>query len=174
MNSPSRSNMSQEAVREFLAETQESLEQVESGLVTLEQNPGASGETAGVPRMFRILHSIKGTCGFLGYPKLEELAHVGENLLGRVRDGLLPIDATVVTALLSVMDAIREVLEHIEAENEEGDRESGEKPGVHQGAVRLRRRRRNWCGWARSPWRVRTVTVAVPSPLSCGVPTATV
>jgi two-component system chemotaxis sensor kinase CheA len=121
MSSQSSSRLTRQSIREFLLETQESLGQVEAELIKLDQDPETRnhpGTSAG--RMFRLLHSIKGTCGFLGYPKVEELAHVGENLLGRIRDGMLEIDATVITAMLSIVDAIREVLDHIESERNEG------------------------------------------------------
>jgi two-component system chemotaxis sensor kinase CheA len=124
MSSSSSPKLSQAALREFLLETQESLEQVEVALVELERNPRlADASAAGVGRMFRLLHSVKGSCGFLGYPKLEELAHVGESLLNRIRERILPVDKTVISALLSVVDAIREVVDHIEAENNEGHRD---------------------------------------------------
>ncbi len=101
MSSSSSSNLSKESIREFLLESQASLEQVEAELIKFERNPHTSEHSkTSASRMFRLLHSIKGTCGFLGYPKVEELAHVGENLLGRIREGLLDIDATVITALL--------------------------------------------------------------------------
>ena len=114
---------SPDAVRAFLIETHEVLEQVESDLLVLERDSRSGDIAPAVARMFRMLHSIKGSCGFLGYPKLEELAHVGESLLGRIREGILPVDGTVASALLSIIDAIREVLIHIESENNEGDRD---------------------------------------------------
>jgi two-component system chemotaxis sensor kinase CheA len=122
MSSHSSSRLSQQSIREFLLETQESLGQIEAELINLDQSEEARKhpETSS-GRMFRLLHSIKGTCSFLGYPKVEELAHVGENLLGRVRDGLLSFDATVVNALLAIVDAIREVIDHIESEQTEGN-----------------------------------------------------
>lgn len=116
-------HLSHEAIREFLIEAQEGLERVEADLVELERDPHTADAPSSVGRMFRTLHSIKGTCGFLGYPKLEEIAHVGENLLGRIREGVLQIDATVIAALLSVVDAVREVLNHIASENDEGNQD---------------------------------------------------
>jgi two-component system, chemotaxis family, sensor kinase CheA len=121
--SQSSPHLSQEAIREFLIEAQEGLERVETDLVELERDPHAPDAASAVGRMFRTLHSIKGTCAFLGYPKLEEIAHVGENLLGRIREGVLQIDASVIAALLSVVDAVREVLNHIASENDEGNQD---------------------------------------------------
>ena len=68
---------------EFLTETSESLDSLDSELVRLEQNPN-DPELLG--NIFRLVHTIKGTCGFLGLPRLESVAHAGENVLGNFRD----------------------------------------------------------------------------------------
>src|SRR3546814_10555948 len=73
---------------EFLTETNESLAELDVELVRLEQNPN---DKALLGNIFRLMHTIKGTCGFLGLPRLESVAHAGENVLGKVRDGELEV-----------------------------------------------------------------------------------
>ena len=81
-------------LREFLTETNESLDRVDAELVRFEQEPN-NGEILG--NIFRLVHTIKGTCGFLGLPRLEALAHSAENLMGEFRDGM-PVTTEAVTA----------------------------------------------------------------------------
>jgi two-component system chemotaxis sensor kinase CheA len=75
-----------EILNEFLVESYEGLDQLDRDILELEQN-GGSTETIG--RVFRCIHTIKGTCGFLGFGTLESVTHVGENLLSRVREGTI-------------------------------------------------------------------------------------
>jgi len=84
--------------------------------VDLEQNPSAD-KLAGI---FRTIHTIKGTSGFLGYGKLESITHVGENLLSRLRDGDLALDAAITSGLLALVDGVRRILAAIEADGTEG------------------------------------------------------
>jgi two-component system, chemotaxis family, sensor kinase CheA len=107
-----------EVVAEFLVECHEGLEDYDRGLLSLEQDPG---DTEVLGRVFRTMHSIKGTCGFLGFAGLEAVAHAGENLLGLIRDGELAADARVADVLLAAGDAIREILSRIERTGQEGD-----------------------------------------------------
>jgi two-component system chemotaxis sensor kinase CheA len=104
-------------VREFLIETSENLAQLDIDLVTLEKEPR---ERETLARVFRTLHTVKGTAGFLGLAKLQAVAHAGENLLGRLRAGELTFNPEIATALLGVVDAIREVLTALEATEQEG------------------------------------------------------
>jgi len=97
--------MSDDIVREFLVESNENLDSLDRELVQLEKNP-ANRET--LASVFRTIHTIKGTCGFLGFTKLESVAHVGENLLSRLRDGELALNPEITTALLRMVDAIRQ------------------------------------------------------------------
>ena len=120
-------------VREFLLETNENLGQLDLDLVTLEREPGDREILA---RVFRTLHTIKGTAGFLGLAKLQALSHAGENLLGRLRAGELLFDAEIATALLAVVDAIRKILAAIETTEQEGD---GDYSSVVQSLERLTR-----------------------------------
>ncbi|HTV21972.1 MAG TPA: chemotaxis protein CheW [Polyangiaceae bacterium] len=106
-----------DVLREFLEESSEGLDQVDVDLVALEQTPDAPEI---VSRIFRTLHSIKGTCGFLGFAKLEKLAHAGESLLSALRDRTLAMTPAIASALLRTMDGIREMLAHIQATRAEG------------------------------------------------------
>lgn len=109
---------SNEILNEFLVESYEGLDQLDLDLVELEQS-GANAELIG--RVFRCVHTIKGTCGFLGFGVLESVAHVGENLLSKVRDGSIVITPPLTTALLRLNDALRGMLGRIERDGQEGD-----------------------------------------------------
>lgn len=105
-------------VREFLLETNENLAQLDLDLVTLEKEPG---ERETLARVFRTLHTVKGTAGFLGLSRLQAVSHAGENLLSRLRNGDLTFNPEIANALLGVVDVIREVLGNLEATEQEGD-----------------------------------------------------
>jgi two-component system chemotaxis sensor kinase CheA len=107
-----------EVVREFLIETNESLAKLDLDLVTLEKNP-SEGET--LARVFRTLHTVKGTAGFLGLDKLQAVAHAAENLLSRLRDGHLHFNPEIASVLLAVVDAVRQMLQAVEATEKDGD-----------------------------------------------------
>ena len=106
-----------ELTREFLIESQEGLDRMERCLTDLEQRPDGSALLA---EIFRSVHTIKGTTGFLGYKQLERLAHSGENLLGLLRDGKLAANAPVITGLLHLLDGLRAILKSIETDETEG------------------------------------------------------
>ena len=107
-------------VREFLVESNENLDQLDRNLVALEKDPKAENILASI---FRTIHTIKGTSGFLGFSKLESLTHVGESLLSKMRDGELLLNAEITSGLLVMVDAVREMLANIEATGQEGDRD---------------------------------------------------
>jgi len=107
-----------ELTREFLIESQEGLDRMERCLTDLEERPDDAALLADI---FRSVHTIKGTTGFLGFKRLEELAHSGENLLGMLREGKLKVSAPIITALLHLLDGLRSILKTIEAEDSEGD-----------------------------------------------------
>ncbi len=109
-----------EIVKEFLVESYENLDRLDRELVGLEKNPEDRDALGSV---FRTIHTIKGTCGFLGFNKLEAVAHVGENLLTRLRDRQLTLTPEITTALLSMVDAVRQMLSQIEAAGQEGERD---------------------------------------------------
>ena len=107
-------------VQDFLVESYENLDRLDRELVGLEKNPHDREALASV---FRTIHTIKGTCGFLGFTKLEKVAHVGENLLTRLRDGQLTLSPELTTALLGMVDAVRQMLNQIEVSGQEGERD---------------------------------------------------
>ena len=99
-------------LREFLTETNESIATLDVELVNLEQNPNNPGL---IDNIFRLVHTIKGTCGFLGLPRLESVAHAGENVLGKFRDGKLVVTPPAVSLILEALDRIKELLAALEA-----------------------------------------------------------
>ena len=123
-------------LREFLTETNESLDRVDAELVRFEQEPN-NGEILG--NIFRLVHTIKGTCGFLALPRLETLAHAAENLMGKFRDGM-PVTTDAVTLILSTIDRIKTILDAIETQEREpaGDDarpdRTAQSHGAHGGA----------------------------------------
>src|SRR5271167_1885873 len=90
---------------------------MERCLTELEERP-QDGEL--LADIFRSVHTIKGTTGFLGYSRLELLSHAGENLLGTLRDGELLANAEIISALLELMDGLRAILQAIETTGDEG------------------------------------------------------
>jgi two-component system chemotaxis sensor kinase CheA len=108
----------QEVIREFLLETHENLAQLDLDLVALEKAP-ADAET--LARVFRTLHTVKGTAGFLGLPRLQGVAHAAENLLSRLRSGKQVFNAAIASALLAAVDAVRKMLAALEATQGEGE-----------------------------------------------------
>src|SRR5580698_2508768 len=105
-------------VKEFLVESYENLDRLDRELVGLEKNPN---DRDALSSIFRTIHTIKGTCGFLGFNKLEKVAHVGENLLTRLRDGQLILNPEITTALLGMVDAVRQMLKEIDSTGQDGD-----------------------------------------------------
>ncbi|MEY4513062.1 MAG: hypothetical protein RLZZ450_5184 [Pseudomonadota bacterium] len=114
--------MVDEILQEFLMESRESLDQLDRELVLLEEDPRNKARLASI---FRTVHTIKGTAGFFQFAKLESVAHVGENLLSRLRDGVIVLETTRTTALLAMVDAIRVLLGQIETSEAEGEGEYG-------------------------------------------------
>jgi two-component system, chemotaxis family, sensor kinase CheA len=112
-----------ELTREFLIESQEGLDRMERCLTELEARPD---DAALLGDIFRSVHTIKGTTGFLGFKRLEKLAHAGENLLGLLRDGKLIADRPLITGLLHLLDGLRSILKLIEIEAGEGSEEDTE------------------------------------------------
>lgn len=105
-------------VQEFLVETREYIEQIDQDLLTLEQ-AGSSREVLG--RIFRNFHSIKGCAQFLGFPKLSGVSHIGESLLSKLRDDQLKVTPEIITGMLAVTDATREMLEQITNTGKDGE-----------------------------------------------------
>ncbi len=107
-----------EMVREFLIESAENLEQLDRELLQLEANP-RDLQTVNV--IFRIIHTIKGTCGFFDFKTLESVSHVGENLLDSIRSGRIVATDEVVTALLKLTDTIKALLANVAETGAEGN-----------------------------------------------------
>jgi len=99
-------------VSDFIAETREGLEALDSELVRFEQQPEDPETLSGI---FRLIHTIKGTCGFLGLMRLQTVAHAAENVLGGFRDGVVPVTPTAVSAVLDTVDLIRSLVDALAA-----------------------------------------------------------
>ncbi|HYJ31951.1 MAG TPA: chemotaxis protein CheA [Candidatus Binatia bacterium] len=112
--------MDEGILAEFLAESFENLAQVEHDLVALERDPEDRKRIGGI---FRAVHTIKGTCGFFGFKKLEALAHAGENLLSRLRCGEIAFTPGLADTLLRLVDALHAILSAIETTRSEGDQQ---------------------------------------------------
>jgi two-component system chemotaxis sensor kinase CheA len=109
-----------EIIKEFLTESQEGLDQLDNKFVVLEQNPEDRETLASI---FRTVHTIKGTCGFLGFTHLEKLTHAGENLLSLLRDGKLRFTQDMASALLNMLDAVRVMISTVEQTETDGDQD---------------------------------------------------
>ena len=109
---------SEEELSEFLVESGESLDRLDEELLALETDP-ESGES--MASIFRTVHTIKGTCGFLGFSRLERVSHEGENLLAKLRDGEISMSRSIADALLELEDALRSMLAAIAATGSDGD-----------------------------------------------------
>ena len=109
-----------EIVQEFLVESHENLDQLDRDLVALEREPGSRDLLGSI---FRTIHTIKGTSGFLAFGKLEAVTHVGENLLARLRDGKMSMTPQTTDVLLAMVDTVRDLLSAIEQHGNEGDAE---------------------------------------------------
>ena len=103
-------------LREFLTETNESLAVMDLELVKLEQSPE---DPKLLGSIFRIVHTIKGTCGFLGLPRLERVAHAAENVLGKIRDGEMVVSREAISLVLESLDGIKALLAALEEKETE-------------------------------------------------------
>src|SRR5579885_3118418 len=102
-------------LREFVTETNESLDVVDVELVRFEQEPNNAKI---LDNVFRLVHTIKGTCGFLGLPRLEALAHAAEALMGKFRDGA-PATSEAVSVILASIDRIKSILDALARDQRE-------------------------------------------------------
>ena len=115
-----------ELLSEFLTETSESLSLLDVQLVELERNPN---DPELLSDIFRLVHTIKGTCGFLGLPRLEGVAHASENVLGKIRDNELDVTPAAITLVLESIDVIKELLAVLEETESEPDGDDSELIG---------------------------------------------
>jgi two-component system chemotaxis sensor kinase CheA len=99
-------------IADFLTETGEGLAGLDAALLRLERHPD---DARTIGEIFRLIHTIKGTCGFLGLSRLEKVAHAGENVLGRYREGSLAVTSGGVSLILRVVDRVREIMTGLEA-----------------------------------------------------------
>ncbi len=104
-----------ELLNDFLIETSEHIEAAGDLLVAFEREPSNKGT---ITKIFRLVHTIKGTCGFLGLSRLEHLAHVTEALIGRLRDGA-PAAPETVSAILASVDRVKFILGWLEKTGKE-------------------------------------------------------
>jgi two-component system chemotaxis sensor kinase CheA len=114
---------SDDIVKEFLIESYENLDRLDRELITLEQNPEDRDILSSI---FRTIHTIKGTSGFLTFSQLGAVAHAGESLLGRLRDDQLVLNREITSALLATVDAVRQILTSIELSGIEGVRDDSD------------------------------------------------
>jgi len=102
-------------LQEFLTETGENLDTVDSELVRFEQEPNNRDILRNI---FRLVHTVKGTCGFIGLPRLEALTHAAESVIGQFRDGA-SVSAIAVTAILETIDRVKDILSELAEKGEE-------------------------------------------------------
>src|SRR5689334_20342011 len=107
-----------EVVKDFLVESYENLDRLDQDFVELDKQPS----TQTLVIIFRTIHTMKGIFCFLGFSKLESVAHAGESLLSLLRDRELQLNQPITDALLAMVDAVREMLAHIETGENEGER----------------------------------------------------
>ncbi len=112
-----------EILKEFLVESYENLDRMDREMLALEGDPTQRDVLHDI---FRTIHTLKGASGFLGLSKIESIAHVGETLLSRLRDGALRLDAEMADALLALVDKLRKLLSNIEASGGEGNEDVSE------------------------------------------------
>ncbi len=117
--------MSQDSdiVKEFLIESYDNLNRLDSCLIELEKDPS---NTEILADAFRTIHTLKGSSGFLAFSKIESVAHVGEDLLSNLREGKLRLDSAITSGLLSMVDVLRQILSNVETSSKEGKVECAE------------------------------------------------
>ncbi|MCU1492407.1 MAG: cheA 2 [Acidimicrobiaceae bacterium] len=156
-----------EIVQEFLVETNENLDQLDQDLVALESDPHSRELLSSV---FRTIHTVKGTTGFLGFGRLEEISHAAESLLSELRDGRLELTAPRTDALLEVVDAIRALLSAIERTGGEGD---GDLSALIARIQDLQRIDESQSDSPQQPSATAPVATALPPPAAIGPPALT-
>jgi two-component system, chemotaxis family, sensor kinase CheA len=112
-----------ELIADFLTETKEGLDTLDNELVELEQDPENENLLGSI---FRIMHTIKGTCGFLGLVRLESVAHAGENIMDKIRGGELKATPDKISMVLEAIDAIKHIVGHLEENGVEPEGDDSE------------------------------------------------
>ncbi len=105
-------------LKDFIIESNEFITSIDQAMVSLEKNPG---DKEVLNQIFRVIHSIKGACGVFGLSRMEKVAHAGEDVLSRMRDGTLPVAPATVGSVLRAIDIIKEILAGIEVQGKEPD-----------------------------------------------------
>jgi two-component system chemotaxis sensor kinase CheA len=118
-----KTDLHEQLIKDLLIESFEGLDSFDRDLLALEAGTGGPDI---LNRMFRVIHTIKGTAGCLGLQKIERVAHVGENLLSLVREHKLTVTRAIISALLRYADVLREMLHLLETTRSEGDRDYSE------------------------------------------------
>ena len=118
--------MDDDIIQEFLTESYETIDELDQAFVELEHDPTSSDLLA---QIFRSIHTIKGTAGFFAFGNLESLTHAGENLLSKLREGALLLNADMTDALLSMVDATRLMLNEVASTGSDGDNDFAELVG---------------------------------------------
>src|SRR3954470_17475730 len=107
---------------EFLAETRETLDALSGEIIAWEADPSDRGR---LDAIFRFVHTVKGSCGFLELPRFEKLSHAAEDVLAELRSGTRTADAALVSAVLAIIDRIGELTEALESGAELPDGDDG-------------------------------------------------
>jgi len=107
-----------ELIEDFLVETQEGLESLDNDLLELENNPSDADI---IGKIFRVMHTIKGTCGFLGLARLEKIAHAGEDIFDKIRDGDFNVTPEIISLVFESLDKIKDIMSYIEEHESEPD-----------------------------------------------------
>ncbi len=145
---------------DFLVDSHEGLDRLDRDLVTLEHDPSSRDAIASA---FRSLHTIKGTCSFFGFRRLEHVAHAGEHILSRLRAGQLQLTPAITEGLLAVVDTVRRILAAIESTRREPEGDD----------TALRARLASWLPAQGKPQAGQLVAAAEPVPATVATGTAT-
>jgi two-component system chemotaxis sensor kinase CheA len=154
-------------LQEFLAETSESLGLLDGELIRLEETPNNKEILSSI---FRVFHTIKGTCGFLSLPRLEKVAHAGEDLLSLFRENASLVTPEAISLILRCVDAIRDLLGGIEAtgaepETDHADLIASLKAAVAAGEAQARAARSCGASDPLEPAEVPAADLQVTSPV---------
>ena len=102
---------SDELIHDFIEEANDLLDSLDLGIVEMEKNPQ---DAAVLGRVFRSMHTLKGSSGFFGLKRLERVAHSAESVLGKLRDGELNLNPAIASALLQATDILRVIIASVE------------------------------------------------------------
>ncbi|MDB5597806.1 MAG: hybrid sensor histidine kinase/response regulator [Hyphomicrobiales bacterium] len=153
-------------LNDFLSETAEQLEAVDAHLVHFEKNPE---DPRAVADVFRLAHSIKGTCGFLGLDRLGRLAHAAEALITRMRDGAAPTPERV-NLILAAIDTFREILSQLARTGVEPPGDDGELIGKLEAGLETQPHQTEWAAEPAPQEEPATETLSAAAPLNAGSP----